>query len=206
MKAWLYPQSLRWWIGVKIYACPPSKLGPFVHYGNLQSLFVFFSFSFFHSILHFYHLNHGLDLSDYSRISGYRFWESNKNGVDIHFESDFSPFRSQALTQSHPCSVNRMKAIYSLNTCMCWWIWLNSDCQQWDYQWIIRDWCLQSSALEFVLVSRALDRLCQELNRLQGTELPNVTSTLLRQVLLEVPDLLNDVGQFSSAISEKAAR
>ena len=60
--------------------------------------------------------------------------------------------------------------------------------------------------MAFVSVSRALARLCQELKRLQGTELPTVTSAMLRQVLLEVPDLLNDVGHFSAAISEKAAR
>ena len=31
------------------------------------------------------------------------FLESNKNGVEIHFECDFSLFRIQTLTFSHPC-------------------------------------------------------------------------------------------------------
>ncbi|KAL8616653.1 hypothetical protein ACOMHN_031635 [Nucella lapillus] len=64
----------------------------------------------------------------------------------------------------------------------------------------------KSSALEFVLVSRALSRLCQGVRQLQGTELPHITSSLLQEVVQEVPDLLSDVSHFSTAISEKAAR
>ncbi|KAK7115963.1 DNA mismatch repair protein Msh3-like [Littorina saxatilis] len=64
----------------------------------------------------------------------------------------------------------------------------------------------KSSAVEFVLVSRALNKLRREISQLQATELPQMESALLRQVLLEVPDLLEDVQQFSSAINEKAAR
>ncbi|XP_076444130.1 DNA mismatch repair protein Msh3-like [Babylonia areolata] len=64
----------------------------------------------------------------------------------------------------------------------------------------------KSSALEFVLVSRSLSRLCQEVRQLQGTELPQMASALLQEVVREVPELLADVQHFSSAISEKAAR
>ena len=30
----------------------------------------------------------------------------NKNGVEMHFECDFAPFRIQTLTQSHPRQCN----------------------------------------------------------------------------------------------------
>ena len=49
---------------------------------------------------------HWCDFSGYIRISGFRFLsESNKNGVEMHFECDFPSFRIQTLTQSHPCIV-----------------------------------------------------------------------------------------------------
>ena len=52
-------------------------------------------------------LHHGLDFSGYSRISGFRFLsKSIKNGVEMHFECDFVPFRIQMLTQFHPCYNN----------------------------------------------------------------------------------------------------
>ena len=48
-------------------------------------------------------LSHGGDFSGYNRILGIRFlWESSKNGVEVHFECDFAPFRIQTLAQSHP--------------------------------------------------------------------------------------------------------
>ena len=47
---------------------------------------------------------HGWVFSGHSWISEFRFLsESNKNGGEMHFECDFSPFRIQTLTQSLPC-------------------------------------------------------------------------------------------------------
>ena len=44
------------------------------------------------------------DFSGYSRISRFRcLSESNENGFKVHFECEFSPFRIQMLTWSHPC-------------------------------------------------------------------------------------------------------
>lgn len=48
-------------------------------------------------------MTHGWDFSGHSWISGLRLLsESNKNGAEMHLECDFSPFKIQALTQSHP--------------------------------------------------------------------------------------------------------
>ena len=42
---------------------------------------------------------HRWDFSGYSRISGFRYLsKSNKNGFEMHFESEFSPIRIQTLT------------------------------------------------------------------------------------------------------------
>ena len=39
-----------------------------------------------------------MGLSGYDQISGFRFLsESNENGVEVHFEGDFSPFRIHTL-------------------------------------------------------------------------------------------------------------
>ena len=47
---------------------------------------------------------HGWDFFACSQISRFIFLsESYKNGVEMHFECDFAPFRIQTLIQSHPC-------------------------------------------------------------------------------------------------------
>ena len=54
--------------------------------------------------------HHGWDFSGCSRISGFRFLSnSNKNGLEIHFEFDFSPFRIQTVTLSHSCFMNMLE-------------------------------------------------------------------------------------------------
>ena len=46
----------------------------------------------------------GGDFSGYSRISRFRYLsESNQNGVEMHFECDFSHFRIQSVNWPHPC-------------------------------------------------------------------------------------------------------
>ena len=53
---------------------------------------------------------HGLDFSGYSQISGFRYLsERNKTGVEMHFECDFSPFRIQTLTRSHPSNKQQQR-------------------------------------------------------------------------------------------------
>ena len=45
-------------------------------------------------------------ISGYSRISGFKIRflsEGNKNGFEMHFECERSPFRIQTLAWSHPC-------------------------------------------------------------------------------------------------------
>ncbi|XP_025077388.1 DNA mismatch repair protein Msh3-like isoform X3 [Pomacea canaliculata] len=64
----------------------------------------------------------------------------------------------------------------------------------------------KSSATEFVSVAKSLSKLCQEIHLLQTTDLTHIESTLLKQVLTEVPDLLEDVKDFADTINEKAAR
>ncbi|KAK7482631.1 hypothetical protein BaRGS_00026130 [Batillaria attramentaria] len=64
----------------------------------------------------------------------------------------------------------------------------------------------KSSAVEFVSVAKAFCKLCHEIRLLQGTELPHLQSSMLKEVLKEVPDLLDDVKEFADAINEKAAR
>ena len=47
--------------------------------------------------------SHGWDFSGYSWILGFRYLsESNKNGFEMHFECELSPYRIQTLTWSHP--------------------------------------------------------------------------------------------------------
>ena len=49
-----------------------------------------------------------MGLLGYSRISGFRYLsDSIKNGFKIHFECEFSPFRIQILTGSHPGTGNQ---------------------------------------------------------------------------------------------------
>ena len=46
---------------------------------------------------------HGWDFSGHSWVLGFRYFsESNKNSFEMHFDCDFSPFRTQTLTWSHP--------------------------------------------------------------------------------------------------------
>ena len=48
------------------------------------------------------HVCDGWDFSGYSQILGFRFLsESIKNGAEMHFECDFSPFRIQMFNQSY---------------------------------------------------------------------------------------------------------
>ena len=52
-------------------------------------------------------------------MSGFRFLsESNKNGVEVHLECDFSPLRIQTLTQSHPWRVVPMYEILPVTRVM----------------------------------------------------------------------------------------
>lgn len=55
-------------------------------------------------------------------------------------------------------------------------------------------------------VAKSLSKLCQEIHLLQTTDLTHIESTLLKQILTEVPDLLEDVKDFADTINEKAAR
>ena len=60
-----------------------------------------------HSVLVNLCKQQGWDFSGYSRSSGFRFLlESNKNGFEMHFDGDFSPFRIQTLAWSHPWNKN----------------------------------------------------------------------------------------------------
>ena len=70
---------------------PLPPLSFLFHQVFFQVLPSFFFFFFFH----------GWDLSGYSRISGFTF-RKKKSGFEIHFDCDFSPFRIQTLTWSHP--------------------------------------------------------------------------------------------------------
>ncbi|XP_005090364.1 DNA mismatch repair protein Msh3 [Aplysia californica] len=64
----------------------------------------------------------------------------------------------------------------------------------------------KSSAVEFFSVAKALEKIWKELLEIHRSAASILQSSLLKSLLSEIPELLSDIGTYSSAISEKAAR
>ena len=65
---------------------------------------------------------------------------------------------------------------------------------------------LQSSTAEFVSVSKTLCRLVKELTAIQGLVNQDIKSSLLKTLLSEIPEYLEDIQKFTAAINEDAAK